>query len=404
MRAVVVLFLFVSGCRGQLVFPCTNSGQCLRAGMDDGQCVGSMLGSTKYCAFKDVNCDSKLRFDSSAGDGLAGQCMGAGGGDGFLSVVDFANDNADLVGTPPPADMTGQPAALTWTPISVGTTSNVYCVAGYDKSHIFIGGVDGIFYSLDAGKTWSKQVLAGNAGDIVSIWSTKAGTWGVGWYSEIFHVTGDSTTWERQTPPVPGMGNYYGIWGYSASNLFVVGLSGVVLHSSDGKNWIVQNSGLGGGALNSVWGSSSLEVWSVGGSSVLGAKSPIIHSASMGSQWAIEPSPTDAELFRVWGSSGTDLYAVGEQNIVLRSGGGGWSISKKANGNNKDAYLGLWGTSANDVYIAGTGGALSHSTDGGKSWTDLNSGTASNLVFIWGSGPEDVWVVGNGGAVIHGTR
>ena len=69
------------------------------------------------------------------------------------------------------------------------------------------------------------------------------------------------------------------------------------------------------------------------------------------SGWALEDSPTDADLFGVFGVPGGQVFAVGAGGVVLVRESG--------------------------------------------SWRELNSGTEENLRAVWGTGPEHVVVVGD---------
>jgi hypothetical protein len=69
------------------------------------------------------------------------------------------------------------------------------------------------------------------------------------------------------------------------------------------------------------------------------------------SGWALEDSPTDADLFGVYGVPGGQIFAVGAGGVVLVRESG--------------------------------------------SWRELDSGTEENLRAVWGTGPEHVVVVGD---------
>jgi sugar lactone lactonase YvrE len=59
-----------------------------------GRCLQPVGSSSQYCAFGDVQCpDSNLRWDRSAGEGYAGQCVMLAPGTDFL-IGDFATDLA----------------------------------------------------------------------------------------------------------------------------------------------------------------------------------------------------------------------------------------------------------------------------------------------------------------------
>src|ERR1700738_3823212 len=76
--------------------------------------------------------------------------------------------------------------------------------------------------------------------------------------------------------------------------------------------------------LNSVWGSSASDVWSVGGSA--GAGGTLHYN---GTAWSIVPSGTTQTLYNVWGTSASDVWAVGGSSAatVMHYNGTAWSTA-----------------------------------------------------------------------------
>ena len=93
-RLVVVLAACALGACGSKVFTCTSDAQCT-ASSGAGTCSPSPSSGARYCVFGDSMCASKLVWDSSAGDGLAGTCTSV-------------------------PDMGAAPVRLTWTTSSPG--------------------------------------------------------------------------------------------------------------------------------------------------------------------------------------------------------------------------------------------------------------------------------------------
>jgi hypothetical protein len=71
MRAAWLVMLSLTGCRVTGHFQCEQSEQCVGQGAVVGACVE---GS---CAFTDTGCSSGWRYDDSAADDIAGECIGA---------------------------------------------------------------------------------------------------------------------------------------------------------------------------------------------------------------------------------------------------------------------------------------------------------------------------------------
>jgi hypothetical protein len=117
------------------------------------------------------------------------------------------------------------------------------------------------------------------------------------------------------------------VWGSSGSDVFVVGSEGKpltvdlggypgrILHY-DGRT----SSPVSGPAtdwLNTIWGSSSSDVFAAG------YDGTILHYD--GSAWSPMSSGTYDRLLGVWGSSGSDIFAVGDGGTILHYDGSAWS-------------------------------------------------------------------------------
>src|SRR5437764_11840517 len=84
MRIFIIGLLALVGCRGPLIVTCVSDASCV-SGAAHGTCVMSSTGSgSKFCAFTDMTCPSGGKWDPTAGDGLAGTCLGSANGDGGL--------------------------------------------------------------------------------------------------------------------------------------------------------------------------------------------------------------------------------------------------------------------------------------------------------------------------------
>ncbi len=93
---------------------------------------------------------------------------------------------------------------------------------------------------------------------------------------------------------------------------------------------------------------------------VVGAGGIILHaSAASGGRFANEPSGVTENLNAVWGTSPSDVYAVGNNGTIVhyaaQDGGFGWSKFDPTHAGCK--FQTIWGTAANDFYIGGGGGA-----------------------------------------------
>ncbi len=235
------------------------------------------------------------------------------------------------------------------------------------------------------------------------------------------------------------------VWGSGPNDVYVVGDSGTILHSSNGGvGWQKQACPIGNG-LGSVRGTAGGgDVWIAAGISAL-------HTTNGGKLWTMEQPPLDVGTGAVVGASvvGDDVFMVGGTNTVVHSSvnaGGLWTAiyhdglrSRHFRGTwaapGPRAYVcgatnydilasgdlgmtwaveydelggqtteGLWGwPSGAELYAVGSVGLILHTLDGGKSWIAQPSGTMVGLKGVWGIDSGDVWVVGDHLTLLHST-
>jgi len=136
--------------------------------------------------------------------------------------------------------------------------------------------------------------------------------------------------WERWS--LPGDDALYGVWGTSASDVFAVGVQGVILHY-DGSTWSTMASFATcgcwddlhaphgyedmSGCLFGVWGSAWNDVYAVGWKD--GTGGIILHYD--GSIWSTSFGIENVILRDVWGGSSSDVFAVGDGGTILHYAG-----------------------------------------------------------------------------------
>ena len=157
-----------------------------------------------------------------------------------------------------------------------------------------------------------------------------------------------------------------GVWGSSASDVFVVGESGTILHY-DGDTWTPMDGGIGNTYLWAVWGTSATDVF-VGGSS-----STILHYD--GGTW----NPMTAGAVQdFWGTSSSDIFAVGG-NRILHYDGSTWSQMIE---DVSSSLYGVWGSSASEVYAVGD--------------TPVFGSSVKSTILYYGDwDPRAIWVIPN---------
>jgi len=225
----------------------------------------------------------------------------------------------------------------------------------------------------------------------------------------IYHY--DGNTWRS----IDTSEFYYGIWGHSANELFIVGMEGTILHY-DGNQWMGLNSGTEKDLYN-VWGTSANNVFAVGWGGI------ILHYD--GSDWTKMDSSTQETLFSVWGTSENDVFAVGMNGTILHYDGNQWATMTSST---EEDIFGVLGCSGNDVYAVGNRGIILHYDgtqwqeksilgllwdglwepdekikDDNWSWikkdtanhlTVMESNTTLPLKSVWANSAQDVFAVG----------
>jgi hypothetical protein len=226
-------------------------------------------------------------------------------------------------------------------------------------------------------------MMSGSTAHLYGIWGSSA--------SDVFAVGNsgvilryDGSTWTAMTS---GSTRYLrGIWGSSASDIFVVGTGGTILYY-DGVAWGTMTSGTTND-LHAVWGNSASDVFAVG------VNGTILHYD--GSAWTPMTSGTTSWLRAVWGTSGSDVFAMGDSGVILHYDGSAWSPMTSGTTRN---LCGVWGISGSDVFTVGASGIVLHYD--GSSWSTMTSGTTNTLYAVWGGNGSDVYAVGYQGTIRH---
>jgi hypothetical protein len=176
--------------------------------------------------------------------------------------------------------------------------------------------------------------------------------------------------------------------------------------------WELVHRGLSG-ALLSVWGTSSTDVWAVGGDAGDGTGPTVIHFD--GESWSRRPTgQANGNLWWVFGFEDGPVYMGGEGGMIVRydpgpAGEVGDYTLMPTPGT--DTVFGIWGASPDDVWAVGgasdsTGGfawRLSSDTD---EWIPEPSLPADvpAVAAIWkvfGTSSSDAWLVGSNGVSLH---
>lgn len=159
-----------------------------------------------------------------------------------------------------------------------------------------------------------------------------------------------------------------GIWGSSLTDIFIVGISGNIVHSVNGTSFSAQTNA-DANDLFSIMGSSSSDIYAVGNGGT------IRHSVGAGT-WLGQTSGTVNNLYAVYVASPTEIYAGGAVGTLLKStGGGSWSLFNSGISANLTIDA-IWVNSSGNtkkIYISGPDSVANnyavYVSSGSNAWT-----------------------------------
>ncbi|MDZ4694360.1 MAG: hypothetical protein SGI86_04370 [Deltaproteobacteria bacterium] len=187
--------------------------------------------------------------------------------------------------------------AGTWTVFDTGYPGTIfYGIWGAAPNDMYaVGGTD--------------FAVTPNEGDVILHWN------GVEW-SRIRVAVLDAK-------PMSAQKDLFKVWGTSAKDVFIVGGSGIILHS-DGTGWTQQISGIGNEPLFTVFGRAPNDVYAVGG---LGTAILLRYN---GTAWSPIELPVEAPpvLQGVWTAPGQPLWVSGYRGFFAAyDGGQRWRVA-----------------------------------------------------------------------------
>jgi photosystem II stability/assembly factor-like uncharacterized protein len=205
-----------------------------------------------------------------------------------------------------------------WRKQASGTTSNLWSVCAVTGRMAWAAGNDGeIVYTFDGGKKWWQQSSASTQ-NIASIAFTDADHgWAVGGESNdaVLGTSDGGGLWS--TTHTGSSGWYEDVNTPDGSNVWIVGVGGLILRSTNGgTSWATQASGTSA-ALSAVEWASSTWLYAVG------AGGTILRTTNGGTDWDGMVSGTSSNLFDIDTRDGSDVWAVGAGGTIRFTGDGG---------------------------------------------------------------------------------
>jgi photosystem II stability/assembly factor-like uncharacterized protein len=170
----------------------------------------------------------------------------------------------------------------------------------------FTCGLNGIIYKINKDSTELDTVISNNIWSSICFPVSSEEGWVIG-SNKIFHkISGEWIADQNYNP-----GYYNSIYFIDNLNGWAVGNAGVIIHTSDGKNWVNQTSTTTD-HLFDVFFLNTQEGWAVGDNG------RIIHTTDGGENWLIEaPNLVEGKMLRtVFAVSSNSVYAAGYESFI----------------------------------------------------------------------------------------
>jgi hypothetical protein len=283
-----------------------------------------------------------------------------------------------------------RPATLSWKTTASGTEQSLWTVVGDRPDNVFAFGDIGTIRRFN-GEGWT-VVTEGGGCNFRDSWRAPSGNmYAVGSTTTGCILVNDGSGWE-DLGGYPGGYLFASIWGFSDDDIFLAGTPSLGTFGArvirwDGNVWTTTQVTMESG-FNDLWGSSSLDVFAVGGIGM------IYHFD--GSGWSEMTSPTSEALFGVLGFGPRNVYAFGDGGTILHYDGQDWVV--QTTGLQTTIYAG-WGPSPNDFFAVGFEGVVLHHD--ATAWQVMESNVDFDLFGVFGTSGSNVFAVGIDGGIIR---
>lgn len=204
--------------------------------------------------------------------------------------------------------------------------------------------------SRDAG--WQLEAGSEDFGWLLSVWAPVDGPrYLVGGVADEGRIVTDAGGGFSEVAGIPSVPLLNWVHGFSATDIFVVGNGGTVLHF-DGAAWTLQPTPTSE-ALWGVWGAAPNDVWAVGGRGNTSSVATLLHYDGDAWESVTLPAfqrPNVTALFKIWGTAADNIYAIGRSGVILHYQGEAWVEEASGTG---DDLITIHGTSASDIVAVG---------------------------------------------------
>jgi hypothetical protein len=329
-----------------------------------------------------------------------------------------------------------------WTSVPSGTTANLNAISGCTSTDAWAVGDGGVALRWD-GKAWS-SLSTGSDATLRGVWCARSDSvWAVG-DEVVLRWNGSawaSVLWNPNPGFQPKPSPFNAVWGPSPDEVWIAagpptlnpGSAGPAAYRWTQGTWKTMFvDEFADGAFTGVWGGSASNVWvvwnddyygrtdhwdgvtwtetssltarylAVGGTGGAMVFVGIGGAASLwdGSWKELVPSLAQGTLRGVWGS-GAELWATGDSGRLLHfTPSAGWTLAASYG---YGQFSSIWGFSPTDILLAGKldpddmpTTLLARWKDG--AWTTITT-PFDGIQQLWASSPADIWVLDGHGAV-----
>lgn len=287
-------------------------------------------------------------------------------GGNTLNDVQFLNENEGWIVGNAGTILHTTDGGLNWNALGGVTSKDLLSLDFLNENEGWIQGDGIILHTNDRGETWQIQIDCSARGMSAVCFTDQDNGWAEGvsrgfatwgsqgvYFETIMHTTNGGQTWQpsdRISDNIVSLCFMDPNHGWVASNWFyyddIISWSGGdISFTSDGGITLTEQNA--GSVINSLFFLDTLNGWAVG--------SDLVYTTNGGSNW-----------ITINDIQGNDVFFADPDN--------GWIVGKE--------------------------GRIIHSSDGGGSWTDQNSGISNYLNAVWFSEAKTGWAVGDKGVIL----